>query len=174
MPSVVLNQSAQPDPRFNAMTHGFSGESVVVRPEDRPRYNEINLKFNVDWTPNSETERHFVGEMVAQKFQMQNVQHVINNMLFSKGGEAMLTDDYRLLRRYLNEHRRDFYRAFNSMLSLRRSKERERRLKAKIQVELAARPIMRIPETEFETVKPMATNAETGPTRSTAGNDTSQ
>ncbi len=174
MPSTVLTQSAQPDPRFNAMTHGFSGESVVVRLEDRPRYNEINLKFNVDWTPNSETERHFVGEMIAHKFQMQNVQHVINNMLFSKGGEVMLTDDYRLLRRYLNEHRRDFYRAFNSILSLRRSTERERRLKAKIQVDLAARMLGQNAETKFETVKPMTTNEETGPTRSTAGNDTSQ
>ena len=68
--------------------------------------------------------------MTAHKFQMQNIQHLINKLQEEKGDAAILTDDYRLLRRYLNEHRRDFYRAFNAMNSLRKSKEQQKRLNA--------------------------------------------
>ncbi len=174
MPSVVLNPSSQPDPRFNAMSHGFSGETVVVHPEDRPRYREIDLKLHVSFTPQTEIENTFVKEMVAHKFQMQNVQHVINVMLLTKGGEVMLTDDYRLLRRYLSEHRRDFYRAFNAIQSFRRDRERDRRLNPKVKVQLVTVSQKQNPETEFETAKPMTTTGETGSTPATAGNDSSQ
>ena len=112
--------------------------------------------------------------MGAHKFQMQNVQHAINKFLLEKGDEALLTDDYRLLRRYLNEHRRDFYRAFSAIQSLRRSNERDRRLNAKMKVELAARPIRQNPETEFTPAKPMTTSEEAGAIPSTAGNDSSR
>ncbi len=129
MPAVVIDQSSPQDPRFNAMDHGFSGETVVVRPEDQPRFLQLQARFNQEWKPSGETERTFVDEMTAHKFQMQSVQAVINKLQAEKGDEALLTDDYRLLRRYLNEHRRDFYRAFNSIRSLRGSNDRLRQQK---------------------------------------------
>ena len=49
MPTTILDQSSNQEPRFNAINHGFSGESVVVRPQDRPRFAEIDLKLNVDF-----------------------------------------------------------------------------------------------------------------------------
>ncbi len=174
MPTTILDQSSNQEPRFNARSHGFSGETVVVRPEDRPRYREIDLKLHVSFTPQSEIENTFVKEMVAHKFQMQNVQHVINVMLLQKGDEAMLTGDYRLLRRYLSEHRRDFYRAFSAIQSIRRDKQRDLRLNGKVKVQIVTVSQKQNPETEFEKAKPITTNEETGAAPATAVNDSSQ
>ena len=131
MPTIIQESAADADPRFNAVDHGFSGETVLIRPQDYERYWDLNRKFNCEWGPMTETEQTFVDEMVAHKFQMQNIQHAINKLQEEKGDEAILSDNYRLLRRYLNEHRRDFYRAYNAVNSLKKSKEREKRVKVK-------------------------------------------
>ena len=140
MPLAILDQSAAAaDPRFNAIDHGFSGETVVVRPQDAERFRDLERKFHIEWKPDTETETTFVDEMAAHKFQMQNIQDLINKLLAEKGDAAILTDDYRLLRRYLNEHRRDFYRAFNSINSLRKSKEQTKRLNAELGIDAELR-----------------------------------
>ena len=36
--SILPQSAAAADPKFNAVDHGFSGETVLIRPQDQERY----------------------------------------------------------------------------------------------------------------------------------------
>ena len=131
--SVLSTAEAAQDRRFNAVKQNFTGAHLILDESQRERYTAILDRFSKQYKPEGDpTVEFLVSEMAKSTWQIERLEGVIAKTIAEKGD---LCDELRLLARYLNEHRRNFYRAMKQMMDLRRQNFQENRLGYKMEVE---------------------------------------
>ena len=131
--SVLSATEAAQDRRFNAVKQNFTGEHIIADDSQRERYQAALERFTKQYKPEGNPTIEFlVSEVTKSTWQIERIEAVIAKTIAEKGD---LCDELRLLNRYLNEHRRNFYRAIKQITDLRRQSFQETRLGFKMEVE---------------------------------------
>ena len=131
--SVLSNTEAAEDRRFNAVKQNFTGAHLIVDESQRERYNAALERFTKQYKPEGNPTIEFlVSELAKSTWQIERLEAVIAKTVAEKGD---LCEEMRLLTRYLNDHRRNFYRALKQINDARRQQMQEMRMGFKINVE---------------------------------------
>ena len=131
--SVLSATEAAHDRRFNAVKQNFTGAHIIVDDSQRERYKSALDRFTKQYKPEgNHTIEFLVSELAKSTWQIERLEAVIAKTVAEKGD---LCDELRLLNRYVNEHRRGFYRAMKQINDLRRQNLQETRFGFKMEVE---------------------------------------
>ena len=130
----------------NAVTHGLAARRpVLLQDEDPAAYETLRQAYYLKFTPQDPVEQDLVDEMVAARWQLRRCHSVETSLLELERAKTLaearqafpnidpigavayafqsLADDSKsleLLRRYRTAHARDFQRALDTLLRLRR------------------------------------------------------
>ena len=131
--SVLSTAAAAEDRRFNAVKQNFTGAHIIADESQLPLFQAILERFTAQYRPKQDPTIEFlVSEMAKSTWQIERLEAVIAKTIAEKGN---LCDELRLLTRYVNDHRRGFYRAMKQINEHRRCNINEERLRFKIQVQ---------------------------------------
>ena len=131
--SVISTEEAANDRRFNAVKQHFTGSHIIVDDSQRERYLAALERFTTQYKPEGDPTIEFlVSELAKSTWRIERIEAVIAATVAEKGE---FCDEMRLLTRYLNDHRRAYYRALKQIGDLHRQTFREARLGYKLQVE---------------------------------------
>ena len=131
--SVLSAAEAAQDRRFNAVKQNFTGQHLIIDDAQLPHYQVILERFTKQYKPEGDPTIEFlVSEMAKSTWQIERLEVVVAKTVAEKGD---LCEELRLLQRYVNDHRRHFYRALKQINDLRRQDLQETRFGFKMKVE---------------------------------------
>ena len=131
--SVLSTSEAAQERRFNAVKQNFTGAHIILDDSQRERYDAVLDRFTKQYKPEGDPTIEFLASEIAKStWQIERLEAVIATTVAEKGD---LCDEIRLLTRYLNDHRRNFYRAMKQIVDLRRQTILEDRFSHNVEVE---------------------------------------
>jgi hypothetical protein len=112
----------------NSLRHGLASGTIIIPGEDPVEFERLTAALLDEHQPSGDTEALLVHEM-AQSWWLAQRAVRLQNECFSDGG----IDEKRLslLLRYQTTHERAFHKALNTLIKLKRSRERQGAVPAK-------------------------------------------